>query len=193
VTVGGGEIAVLASAQNPLDWNTIYNVWFDSDAAPVAGTLAIDQARIGPGALTVAVPAQVPGRLGAEWLGAGCGNPAPRLFANGTPTSPNPAFALQVQAGANAFVVFAFAGQAASVPLGGGCSLWLQEPALIATHVVQANASGVATWPLPIPAGLQPLDVPTQAFELVAGGPIAGLLAASNGIRIRAAAATGCP
>ncbi len=192
-SLAGGELAMHASANNPLDWNCIYNIWFDSDAAPVAGTLSIDQARIGPGALTVSVPTQVPGRLSTESLGDACGTPAPQLFAVGEPSSPNPAFAMQVQANASSLVVFAFAGQAASVPLAGACSLWLDESTLIAAHLVQANASGHATFPLPIPAGLAPLDIPCQAFELVPGGPIAGFLAATNGLRIRAAAITSCP
>lgn len=187
-----GEIAFLATANNPLNWNCIYNVWFDCDAAPVAGTLTIDQARVGPGALSMTVPTQVPGLLGNEYLGAGCGAPAPTLFANGAPTSPNPGYALTAQASPSGFVVFGFAGQAANVALGGGCTLFLDQAQLIATHVVQANGSGAATWPLPIPAALSPTDVACQAFELVAGGPILGILTASNGLRVRAAG-TGCP
>src|SRR5690606_23363930 len=94
----GDELHLLAPAGNPLDWNTIYNVWFDSDAAPVLGEVSIDQARLGPGALTVNVPARVPGHLGVEYLGAGCGAPAPKVFANGLPDSPNAAFAMEFEA-----------------------------------------------------------------------------------------------
>jgi hypothetical protein len=71
----GGELAFLASANNSLDWNSIYNFWFDTTVAPTAGTVAIDQARIGPGALSVAVASDVPnGALSATVasLGAGC-------------------------------------------------------------------------------------------------------------------------
>jgi hypothetical protein len=37
-----------------------------------------------------------------------------------------------------------------------------------------------------------PTDIAMQAFELIAGGPVVGLLAASNGVRVRAAG-SGCP
>lgn len=186
------ELAFLASANNPLDWNTIYNVWFDCDAAPVAGDLTIDQARIGPGALSLTVPTQIPGLLLNETLGAGCGAPAPTLFANGSPSSPNPGYQLQAQASASSFVVFAFAAQPASVTLGGGCTLFLDQASMIAAHLVQANGSGAASYALPVPPGLAPMEFAAQAFELVNGGPIVGLLAGSNGLRVRPAGA-GCP
>ncbi|MFN9948043.1 MAG: hypothetical protein ACK56S_14480, partial [Planctomycetota bacterium] len=71
----GGELAFLASANNSLDWNSIYNFWFDTTVAPTTGTVTIDQARIGPGALSVAVASDVPnGALSATVasLGTGC-------------------------------------------------------------------------------------------------------------------------
>lgn len=188
-----GELAFLATATNPLDWNTIYNVWFDCDAAPAAGTLTIDQARLGPGALSVAVATQVPGLLLNEHLGAGCGTPVPALFANGSPTAPNPAYALQARVGPGNLVVFAFAAQPANVPLGGGCTLFVDSSTLIATHLVQASASGVAAYALPVPAGLALTGFAAQAFEVVPGsGAVAGLLHATNGLHVRAAG-TGCP
>ena len=71
----GGELAFLASANNSLDWNSLYNFWFDTTVAPTAGTVTIDQARIGAGALSVAVASDVPnGSLSATVasVGAGC-------------------------------------------------------------------------------------------------------------------------
>ena len=106
--------------------------------------------------------------------------------------SPNPGYALRALASANGFVVFAFAGQAASVSLGGGCTLFVDDTQLLALHLVQADAGGVASWAVPIPAGLAPTDLAAQAFEVVTGGPVFGLLTASNGLRIRGAA-SGCP
>ena len=126
-----------------------------------------------------------------EW-GTRRGAPAPALFANGLPASPNPAYSLQAQVVASNYVIFAFASQTANVPLGNGCTLLVDDTQMIATHLVQANGSGAATWNLPVPAGLAATDVACQAFELVVGGPIVNLLAASNGLRIRAAG-TGCP
>lgn len=188
----GNELAFLAAANNPLDWNTIYNVWFDCDAAPVAGTMTIDEARPGTGNLSLGVATQVPGLLLNEYLGAGCGAPAPTLFANGSPASPNPGYALQSQVAASSFVVFGFATQGANVALGGGCTLFLDQAQLVATNLVQADGSGLASWPVPIPPALALTEFTAQAFGLVAGGPVAGLLTASNGLHVRAAG-TGCP
>jgi hypothetical protein len=191
VSRSGGELAFLGAANNPHDWNTIYNVWFDCDAAPVAGTMTIDEARIGPGALTVAVPTTVPGLLGTEDLGAGCPG-SPSLFANGLPSSPNLAYALQTSGTPNAFVAFAFASLPAAVSLGGGCTQYVDGATLIGAFPIQANASGQASFALPIPAALSPTDLAVQAFEVAANGPVLGFLLASNGVRVRAAG-TGCP
>ncbi len=188
----GGEFAFLASATNPLDWNCIYNFWFDCDAAPVPGNVSIDEARIGPGALTVTVPSQVPGLLGTEFLGAGCGAPAPVVFANGVPMSPNAGYAIQATVAPAGFFVLAFTSGLANVSLGSGCTLFLDGSLLLQSNLVQANAAGAASWALPIPAALPPTDIFCQAFELVTGGPVLGFLAASNGLRIRAGG-TGCP
>ena len=187
----GSELAWLAPAGNSHDWNTIFNVWFDSDAAPTGGAMTIDQARIGAGALSVSVPTSVPGLLGTEYLGAGCGAPAPTLFANGVPSSPNPAYALQAQIAGNAFGVLAFASATASAPLGGSCTQFVDGGALLTTVVLQANGAGLATWSLPVPPAMVATDIAAQLFEL-GNGPILGFLAASNGVRIRAAG-VGCP
>ena len=71
----GNEIVFSASANNPLEWNTIYNFGFDANVPPGLGTSHIDQARPGPGALTVDVPTRVPGGLPVAsfaLFGAGC-------------------------------------------------------------------------------------------------------------------------
>jgi hypothetical protein len=185
------EVAFFATASNPLDWNCIYNVWFDSDAAPTNGTVTIDQARIGPGALTVDVASQVPSLLLNEYLGAGCGTPTPALWATGSPTSPNPAYGLRTIAAPGNLVLFAFATQTAAEPVG-GCTIWVDSTMLLATPVVTADGAGLASFALPIPAGLTPIDLACQAFEWQAGGPILGEANARDGLRIRAAG-TGCP
>ncbi|MGE3171721.1 MAG: lamin tail domain-containing protein [Planctomycetota bacterium] len=56
----GNEVVFTAPPSNPLDWNSIYNFGFDCNRSPGGGSVAIDQARIGPGALSVAVPARIP-------------------------------------------------------------------------------------------------------------------------------------
>jgi hypothetical protein len=186
------EVAFLAAANNSLDWNTIYNFWFDSDAAPVAGTAVIDEARIGAGALSVSVAAQVPGRLGNEYLGDGCGTPAPQLYGNGMPSIPNPTYALRVQTAplASGFLAFAFAG--GNTALGNGCTQFVDGSQLAATSFFAADGAGLASFNLPIPPGLPPMDLWCQAAELVAGGPLFGQLALSNGMRARIGG-TGCP
>jgi hypothetical protein len=70
------DVTWSASANNPLDWNTLYNFWFDSTQAPPLGAVTIDEARIGPGALSVTVDPTVPGGLPSATvtsLGVGCG------------------------------------------------------------------------------------------------------------------------
>ncbi len=71
------ELMFDATANNPLDWNTIYNVWFDCSVAPNSGLVAIDEARVGPGALFVEVASQVPSSSlpgVAVQVGHGCGS-----------------------------------------------------------------------------------------------------------------------
>ncbi|HEU4418341.1 MAG TPA: hypothetical protein VFT55_05340, partial [Planctomycetota bacterium] len=72
----GNEIVFTAPANNPLDWNTIYNFGFDATHAPSNGMSNLDEARIGPGALTVSVAAMVPSGAPAALAsntGHGCG------------------------------------------------------------------------------------------------------------------------
>ena len=62
---------------NPHNWSTIYNFWFDCDVAPSQGAVLIDQARVGPGQLSVAVPARVPSGIPSAYVvavGDGCGD-----------------------------------------------------------------------------------------------------------------------
>lgn len=70
------ELSFLATSANPLEWNTIYNCWFDCSIEPGAGSMTIDQARIGPGALSVPVPIPVPSGMSyatSQSIGTSCG------------------------------------------------------------------------------------------------------------------------
>jgi hypothetical protein len=51
----GNEIQFNAAAGNALNWNEIFNFWFDCTQSPSPGLVTIDEARIGPGALSVSV------------------------------------------------------------------------------------------------------------------------------------------
>ncbi|MCR9245596.1 MAG: hypothetical protein NXI31_11230 [bacterium] len=71
------ELEWLASANNPLNWNSIYNFYFDCDVAPGSGLVEIDQARIGSGSLTVDVITDVPGGVPVAQktvIGSSCGS-----------------------------------------------------------------------------------------------------------------------
>ncbi|MFN7591566.1 MAG: hypothetical protein ACK501_20855 [Planctomycetota bacterium] len=73
----GNEVVFTAVGTNALDWNTIYNCWFDCSIAPGAGSMTIDQARPGTGALSVAVASRVPSGLAFAnkfSVGGSCGN-----------------------------------------------------------------------------------------------------------------------
>jgi hypothetical protein len=77
------EIAFTASASNPLDWNTIYNFWFDCSIAPSFGFVDVDEARLGPGSLSVQVASMVPSGIPAatfQSIGGSCGNCASAFY-----------------------------------------------------------------------------------------------------------------
>src|SRR5262249_30063091 len=81
-TVGTNEV-VFAGA--PQLWNTIYDFWFDCDAAPGSGSFTLDEGA-GSGLPSFAVGGRVPTELYNAYLGPGCAAGAPpTLFATGTP------------------------------------------------------------------------------------------------------------
>jgi hypothetical protein len=72
----GNEVVFTAPASNPLNWGTIYNFGFDANFAPGSGMVTLDEARLGPGALSVGVAAKVPAGstfAQATPTGTGCG------------------------------------------------------------------------------------------------------------------------
>ncbi|MFY9342619.1 MAG: hypothetical protein WAT39_09020 [Planctomycetota bacterium] len=72
----GNEVVFTAPANNPLEWNTIYNFGFDANFPPGNAGATIDEARVGPGALFVTVAAKAPsGSTFAQVtpVGTGCG------------------------------------------------------------------------------------------------------------------------
>ncbi|MCU0867076.1 MAG: hypothetical protein MUC36_25110 [Planctomycetes bacterium] len=180
----GAELVFTAPANNPLNWNNIYNFGFDCDVPPIAGNVVVDQARLGAGALSVTIGTRVPAGLAAVTaLGVGCGAPAPVLATNGLPVIPNAGFAFTVAATPFAPVIVYGAAGAAATLLAPGCTLYLDNP--VVTHGVHtANAAGQVLSPLAIPnsPALEGTRLAWQAVEVTAGGPVFGFLALSNGI-----------
>ncbi len=76
-TQSANEIAFAATSGNALEWNTIYNCWFDCSIAPGAGVVTIDQALPGPGNLSVQMSGVVPSGLAfanKASIGTSCGH-----------------------------------------------------------------------------------------------------------------------
>jgi hypothetical protein len=181
----GTELIFQATATNPLDWNNIYNFGFDCNVAPDAGNVAIDQARVGPGALSVAIATQVPSGIALVTdLGPGCGSPPPVLDVNAAPFIPSPGFAFTIDGAPSATIaMFASFGPipAEIVP---GCFVYLASP--ISYGVFFADAAGHAVAPFPIAndVSMNGLAIDWQAAEVVAAGPLWGFLELSNGLEI---------
>lgn len=200
--VVGSEI-VFSGASNPLGWNSIFNFWFDSDAAPVAGVLGLDQAAAGPGLASVPVTSSAPLGLFNVYLGAGCafGSP-PTLHAIGTPaqaTLGNSSFALRSTGNASLQPNYLFFSRVAGAHPIGRCTSYLGLVSSDATRrsTVLADASGVAVHPLPIPSliVLEGLDLSFQAVGLDPGnGRLFTNYELSDGLLVRIGSALGdCP
>jgi hypothetical protein len=177
----GGEL-VIDTSNNPLAWNSIYNFWFDSSAAPTAGNAILGQFFTGAGADAFAVAATVPGTEFDVALGAGCSaGTVPSLTANGQATLGNAGFALLSSGHAPATPVLLFTSASiGATDLGNGCVLHLGG--LLGVDVIQAaaanaNGAGLATLSLPVPAvpALEGVDLAFQGFAVSLGGPFLGL------------------
>jgi len=71
----GNEIVFTAPANNPQNWNTVFNCWFDCTIPPSQGLFRCDAARIGAGGLQTSVLADVPSGIPTAnntLVGAGC-------------------------------------------------------------------------------------------------------------------------
>jgi len=203
----GGEIS-WSTTGNPLYWNTIYNVWFDSDAAPITGSsLTLDEFMWTgtPGASSFAVTGTAPLGLYNVHLGDGCGTPSiPRLFAFGSPARAslgNGSFGLGSDGHASGAAVLLFGGTVDGTQLlSPGCNLYMggMPPAPVFLFGQQtANVFGGVTFNMPVPAdpALEGAHLNFQAFEVQVGtGQALGFLDASNGLRVRIGdLVTNCP
>ncbi|MFO1054952.1 MAG: hypothetical protein U1F36_22250 [Planctomycetota bacterium] len=198
----GGEI-VFTTNDNPERWNSVFNFWFDCDAAPEPGvSLALDQFDPGQGAATVNVLSSAPTGLYSYVIGPGCGNPsAPALHAGGSPSRAslgNANFALRSVGNAASsscgFLMSLVPGQLALQP---GCVLYTANAStFVGPFVTTADASGLAAMPLLVPndPALEGVDLDFQSFSVHAGGAVFGTFDLSNGLRVRIGSLiTTCP
>ncbi|HET6203552.1 MAG TPA: hypothetical protein VFI25_12200 [Planctomycetota bacterium] len=194
---------VVSTATNPLLWNTIYNFWFESDAAPASGSsLTLDEFLAGPGASSFAVPASTPTGLYNLSLGPGCGVPsAPSLAATGTPgraTLGNATFGLLTTGHPAGVPVALFAlAPSGATPLGGGCTVYSSSLAgAFPLALGVADGLGALAWATPVPndPALEGLALDLQAVGVVPGGAFLGAFNLSNGLRVRVGdSVPGCP
>ncbi len=201
-TASGSQIS-FSTTGNPLRWNSIFNFWFDCDAAPVAGgALQLDQFDPGAGLPTVTVISTAPLALYNVWLGAGCSlGTAPTLFAIGSPdhaTLGNATFGAASANNAPGALVYLFGSTVDGTLVASPCSVFLGPDLFSVSLIATTNASGlgVATFSLPVPSdpAAEGVHVNIQTAESDPNGAVNGVFDLSNGLRVRVGSALlGCP
>ncbi|MBL9079471.1 MAG: hypothetical protein JNL08_18355 [Planctomycetes bacterium] len=185
-TVSGGEITWNAAVGNAHRWNQLFNFWFDSDAAPVAGLATIDQATLLPGAqLSLTVPTSVPGLQPAVDLGAGCGTPSLQLAGNGLANIGNAGFGLLATSAPNTPFLTMFSSPSPSFSLPPGCNVYLNILSYSDLGLAFTDAGGNAFLPIPVSPLWTPFDMTFQALTFVPAPPLFGLFGLSNGLTVR--------
>ncbi len=195
--VAKGALNVSQNNGNALEWNTIYNVWFDSDAAPEPASLDLVEFRAGAGAPDFAVTAVAPTGIFSRRLPSTCGG-APDLTANGRATLGNAGFELTTTGntpGARNVLLVGF-GPATSYGRI-GCTLWSGASAR-SISVARSDGAGTAVHALPIPnqVSLEGIDLVLQCAEAqtVAGPRNSRSVTLSDGLLIRLGnSSAGCP
>jgi hypothetical protein len=188
---------------NPLAWNTIYNFWFDSDAAPETMGLTLDAFAAGAGASSFVVSSTAPTGLYNVHLGPGCSTTAtpPSIWAIGTPpqaTIDNSSFGFG-SAGNDprALTLWVIDLTDGPLNLGGGCTYYGGALVAFVLAFNAADAGGVSTVVLDVPNDptLEGATIVAQQFSFrAAGGPISGLFDMSDGLRVRIGNLVGgCP
>lgn len=194
---------VFSTSTNPLAWNTIYNVWFDCDAAPAAGALVLDQAVRGAGQDALVVTSSAPLELYNVTLGPGCAlDTPPTLFALGTPpraTLGNASFALRSTGNAALQPCWLRYSVVPGSFQQAGCTRYLGPGPgrSFALGMAQSDAAGTVDLAVPVPSDvtLEGLSVSLQAIARDPGnGVLRGNYELSDGLRVRIGnALAGCP
>ncbi|MBL8750204.1 MAG: hypothetical protein JNK78_13645 [Planctomycetes bacterium] len=180
----GGTLSWTAPLSNPQNWNTMFNFWFDSDAAPVSGTSTIDEAAVGPGALTVSVPTSVPGYQPLVNLGPGCGTPAMTITGSGGfPVTGNPSFGLTFTSAPGTLFIPLFSNPIAGGTIIPGCDLFIDLGAYGDLGGWITDGAGVSTIPTGVDITWSSLNI--QALTLIPSPPILGIVGLSSGVTVR--------
>jgi len=185
------------TATNPLKWNMLFNFFFDSPAAPGAGSVSMAQFLPGPGAASISVPTTLPSSLGFSNYGAGtpgCSGDE-HLCANSPPSINNAAFAFTCDNTPPSSLGLGIIGDVAipggADPIGLGFTLLIHLFTSTSLFSVNFNsdAAGNATAPAPIPNDPTFVGVTLNAQGLFvwSGGPCVPspfLISTSNGVSL---------
>ena len=198
----GGEI-VYSTASNPLKWNSIFNFWFDCDAAPASGSLALDQAAPGPGLAAVSVTSSAPLGLFNVYLGPGCSNGTPStLHAIGTPpqaTLGNATFGLRSTGNPPNRPSYLYFSLTSGTHMVGRCLTYLgptaNDPDFLSSAFSDANGVVIHSIPIASRIELEGLDAYCQMSTFNPGsGKLFKKYDLSDGLLVRVGSAlSGCP
>jgi hypothetical protein len=151
---------VFSTAGNPVSWNSLYNFWFDTNAAPVTnGSAVLDQFKPGAGAASLSLSTTVPTGLPYESFGtgtAGCSGDH-HICGQGSPAIGNGAFALTCDKAPVSTLGLGLVGNvkhlAGNDPFGLGVPLYIDF--LLSTEILGLDfvsdgaGNGVAAAPIP--------------------------------------------
>ena len=180
-----------STLSDPLRWNTIYNFWFDSDAAPVAADIELEAFDPAAASSTFGFSAMSPGALHNVYLGPGCSNGVPsELYATGSPAQAllgNDAFALESINNVPGMPNLLLGSFSSGTTGFFGCTLWFSGLGLPFSSV-NADPNGVAYHAVPIPSApaIEGLRVRFQSLGVNPGqGALFGIFDLSSGLEVR--------
>ena len=200
--LAGNEL-VFSSNGAHQPWNTIFNFWFESDAAPGDAAVTLEAGLPGPGAAAFVIGARAPIELPNRFLGPGCalGTP-PTLFAVGTParaTLGNASFGVASTGNAAGEPSWLYLGLQSGATSFRGCTVWI-GPNLASfgfASVALSDASGraVHSGPIPPDPALEGLRLRLQTVaRRPGGGVLLSNLELSDGLEVLVGSVTpSCP